>query len=125
MIHDVTRSQPKTCTTIQVALIQLLVSWGITPSVVLGLSSGEIAATFAAGLLSLAEAITAAYYRGYVVDRNTLRSEMMSASLSRENAETEIVHASIPQKASRSAEMCPRLILCLLNNSHEASLLGS
>lgn len=38
----------------------------IKPSAVVGHSSGEIAAAYAAGLLSLEEALLTAYYRGYV-----------------------------------------------------------
>lgn len=40
--------------------------WSITPSAVVGHSSGEIAASYAAGALTMKEAIIAAYYRGYV-----------------------------------------------------------
>ncbi|KAI1439039.1 reducing type I polyketide synthase 10 [Xylaria sp. CBS 124048] len=66
LIHLPERSQP-CCTAIQVALIQLLATWGIIPAVTVGHSSGEIAAAFASGHISAAEAITIAYYRGHVV----------------------------------------------------------
>ncbi|KAI1191972.1 hypothetical protein F5B17DRAFT_425999 [Nemania serpens] len=56
-------SQPLV-TAIQLCLIAVLESWGITASSVVGHSSGEIAAAFAAGLLSRASAIKAAFYRG-------------------------------------------------------------
>ena len=56
-------SQPL-CTAIQIALVDLLSHWGIRPSAVVGHSSGEIAASYAAGLLSAEEAILVAYYRG-------------------------------------------------------------
>lgn len=49
-IHDAARSQPA-CTAIQIALVQLMSSWGISPSAVVGHSSGEIAAAYAAGIL--------------------------------------------------------------------------
>ncbi|KAJ6070537.1 fatty acid synthase S-acetyltransferase [Penicillium canescens] len=52
------------CIALQVALTALLNSWGISPQVVLGHSSGEIAAAFAAGILSLQDAIKIAYERG-------------------------------------------------------------
>ncbi|EOD50809.1 putative polyketide synthase protein [Neofusicoccum parvum UCRNP2] len=56
-------SQPAT-TALQVALVVLLRSWGVEPCAVVGHSSGEIAAAFAAGILSLESATRAAYYRG-------------------------------------------------------------
>lgn len=59
-------SQP--CTTaIQIALVRLLCSYGIRPDAVVGHSSGEIAAAYAAGALSSSEAIIIAYQRGRVV----------------------------------------------------------
>ena len=93
-INEVTHSQP-TCTALQIGLIHLLASWGITPSAVLGHSSGEIAATYAAGHISAAEAITAAYYRGYVVGKNTLEGAMMAAGLSAIAATAEIEKAGL------------------------------
>jgi acyl transferase domain-containing protein len=57
-------------------MVQLLTSWGVQPSAVTGHSSGEIAAVFAAGYISFAEAITAAYYRGYVVGKHTMDGAM-------------------------------------------------
>lgn len=58
-------SQP-ICTALQVALVHLLETWEITPSAVVGHSSGEIAAAYAGGALTAKEAIIAAFYRGYV-----------------------------------------------------------
>lgn len=56
-------SQPL-CTAFQVALVDLLRSWAIQPSIVVGHSSGEIAAAYTAGMLSLESAVSVAYYRG-------------------------------------------------------------
>ncbi|PYI20162.1 hypothetical protein BO99DRAFT_442447 [Aspergillus violaceofuscus CBS 115571] len=58
-------SQP-ICTALQVALVDLLAYWGVKPSAVVGHSSGEIAAPYAAGTLTKSEAITVAFYRGHV-----------------------------------------------------------
>ncbi|KAL6808135.1 hypothetical protein V8C40DRAFT_278958 [Trichoderma camerunense] len=50
-------SQP-ICIALQVALVNLLAKWGVQPSAVVGYSSGEIAAAYAAGCLTMEEAIT-------------------------------------------------------------------
>ena len=91
-ISHVTQSQP-VCTAIQVALIQLLASWGIRPEGgVIGHSSGEIAAAYAAGLLTQEQAIIVAYYRGYVVGKSTnpTRGAMLAAGMSQEDADADI-----------------------------------
>lgn len=62
------RSQPLT-TCLQIALVDLLRSLGIAPSVVLGHSSGEIAAAYASGALSRDAAVKVAYHRGVLSSR--------------------------------------------------------
>ncbi|KAI1391900.1 polyketide synthase [Hypoxylon trugodes] len=52
------------CTALQLALVDLMKTWGITPSGVVGHSSGEMGAAYAAGILSFENAMVAAYYRG-------------------------------------------------------------
>ena len=52
------------CAVLQVALIDLLRSWGIRPTAVVGHSSGEIGAAYALGALSREDAWRVAYYRG-------------------------------------------------------------
>ncbi|KAL6857742.1 putative Hybrid PKS-NRPS biosynthetic cluster [Amphichorda felina] len=56
-------SQPL-CAALQLAIVDLLKAWGIVPTAVIGHSSGEIAAAYAAGILSFRNAIICAYYRG-------------------------------------------------------------
>ncbi|CAG1982981.1 unnamed protein product [Fusarium graminearum] len=62
-ISEAEISQPAT-TAIQIALVDLLESFYIRPSRVVGHSSGEIAAAYAAGALTREKAIVVAYYRG-------------------------------------------------------------
>ncbi|KAI6712167.1 polyketide synthase 1 [Diplocarpon mali] len=59
-------SQPA-CTAIQLALTDLLRSWGISPVAVAGHSSGEIAASYAAGILPLDSCMAISYYRGMAI----------------------------------------------------------
>ncbi|EJP60751.1 polyketide synthase [Beauveria bassiana ARSEF 2860] len=67
-IHDAEISQPA-CTAVQLALVSLLQSWGVKPAAVMGHSSGEIAAAFAAGLISFQAAVAIAYFRGLAAAR--------------------------------------------------------
>ena len=67
LINRAYLSQPTT-TAIQIALVRLFASWGITPSAVVGHSSGEIAAAYAAGALSLEQCMLVAYHRGTLAD---------------------------------------------------------
>ncbi|OLN96884.1 Lovastatin diketide synthase LovF 4 [Colletotrichum chlorophyti] len=67
------------CTALQIALVRHLERYGITPKAVVGHSSGEIAAAYAAGILTMKEAILVAYYRGYTA--KTLRRQGAMAAI--------------------------------------------
>ncbi|KAJ0164167.1 Lovastatin diketide synthase LovF [Colletotrichum tanaceti] len=54
------------CAVLQVALVDLLASWDLAPRRVVGHSSGEIGAAYAAGALDRESAWKVAYYRGVV-----------------------------------------------------------
>ena len=56
-------SQPL-CTVLQIALVDLLSSWGIRPQVTAGHSSGEIGAAYAMGALSSEDSWKIAFHRG-------------------------------------------------------------
>ena len=62
-IEDPSIAQPAT-TALQVALVDLLRAFGISPQYVVGHSSGEIAAVFAAGAISREAAWEIAFFRG-------------------------------------------------------------
>ncbi|KIX01227.1 uncharacterized protein Z518_08952 [Rhinocladiella mackenziei CBS 650.93] len=78
-------SQPL-CTAIQIALVNLLRSLDIVPSAVVGHSSGEIGAAYAAGGITAAEAISIAYYRGLVTTISTRRGAMGAIGLNQAEA---------------------------------------
>jgi acyl transferase domain-containing protein len=69
------------CTAVQIGLVDLLASWSIRPSGVVGHSSGEMAAAYAAGRITAAEAIIAAYLRGQAVSKNTQKGSMLAVGL--------------------------------------------
>lgn len=80
-VNTAALSQPL-CTAIQIALVTLLKSWNITPVATVGHSSGEIAAAFAAGLLTAPEAMATAYYRGLEVSKQKHSGAMCAVALS-------------------------------------------
>lgn len=65
---------------IQIALVELLRSWGISPDAVIGHSVGEIAAAYIAGILSLDEAIRLVAIRGRIMQKATGLGKMISVS---------------------------------------------
>jgi acyl transferase domain-containing protein len=79
-VHEAAISQPL-CTALQIALVDLLKESGISFSAVVGHSSGEIAAAYAAGHIHTGDAIRIAYYRGKYAHlaRNQGRSGKMIA----------------------------------------------
>ena len=83
-VNEAEFSQPL-CTAIQIGIVELLAHWGIRPVITVGHSSGEIAAAFAAGLISSTEAIVVAYYRGLVVRDLNTNGAMLAVGLGAED----------------------------------------
>lgn len=79
------------CTALQIALVELLASLNVSFHCVVGHSSGEIAAAFAAKRLSMRNAILIAYYRGrfahLAAGTNGSKGGMMACGMSRQEAE--------------------------------------
>ncbi|KAI1436832.1 putative polyketide synthase [Xylaria sp. CBS 124048] len=92
------------CTVLQVALVDLLHSFNVKPSTVIGHSSGEIAAAYAGGYLNHESAWKLAYFRGLCsAELSEQRSDqipgaMLSAGLSEPKAR-ELID-SVAAKAS-------------------------
>ena len=79
-LHRAELSQPL-CTAIQIGLVDYLASIGIEPYAVVGHSSGELAAAYAAGALTAQEAIIAAFYRGFVTKRQKKSGSMAAIGM--------------------------------------------
>ena len=79
-IQDPELSQPL-CTALQIALVDLLSFWNVKPVAAVGHSSGEIAAAYATGGHSAAEAIIVAYYRGRVLATHETPGRMLAVGL--------------------------------------------
>ncbi|PLB48691.1 hypothetical protein P170DRAFT_358230 [Aspergillus steynii IBT 23096] len=74
------------CTAVQIGLVDLLEAVGVKATVVIGHSSGEIAAAYSVGFLDKRSAIRVAYYRGLLasllVSGNTHEGAMLAAGAS-------------------------------------------
>ncbi|HLP48307.1 MAG TPA: beta-ketoacyl synthase N-terminal-like domain-containing protein, partial [Candidatus Kapabacteria bacterium] len=66
---------------LQVALVQLLASWGLTPGAVVGHSSGEVAAAFTAGILRLEDAVKVVWQQCRLMEKIIGRGAMLHISL--------------------------------------------
>ncbi|KAI4148084.1 MAG: hypothetical protein LQ341_001672 [Variospora aurantia] len=111
------------CTAIQIAIICLLRSWGIRPGAVVGHSSGEIAAAFAAGMVSLRAAIITAYYRGLLFANDSASpSNMLSHGsmcaigmseddcrdlMHKSKGQVQVAAVNSPQSSYHSRQMLP------------------
>ncbi|OKP10309.1 Lovastatin diketide synthase LovF [Penicillium subrubescens] len=83
------------CTAIQIGLVNLLQSWGVQASAVVGHSSGEAAAAYAAGALTMDAALSISYFRGLLSTNISskaphLPGAMIAVGVSKEEAETYI-----------------------------------
>ncbi|KAF4244021.1 hypothetical protein CNMCM8980_010357 [Aspergillus fumigatiaffinis] len=68
-------------TALQLALCNLLSRWNVLPVATIGHSSGEIAAAYAAGSLTMRDAILLAYYRGTASGAQTRAGAMAAVGL--------------------------------------------
>ncbi|KAE8153458.1 hypothetical protein BDV25DRAFT_136914 [Aspergillus avenaceus] len=100
-IGEAALSQPL-CTALQVAMVELLRCAGIKLDAVVGHSSGEIGAVYAAGIIDMDAAIKIAYYRGYhaklACGSQGQAGRMMAVALSLDDA---LDFCSKPQWAGR------------------------
>ncbi|KAL6231430.1 hypothetical protein BDW75DRAFT_247894 [Aspergillus navahoensis] len=74
------------CCAVQIGLVDLLAQWGIAPQAVVGHSSGEIAAAYAAGAITAEDSIRIAYHRGQVLNKVTREGGMAAVSMGSEQA---------------------------------------
>jgi acyl transferase domain-containing protein len=72
------------CTAVQIGLVNLLRIWNIIPDSVVGHSSGEIAAAYAAGTLTMKDAMMVAFYRGVASMKQQRPGAMAAVGLGRE-----------------------------------------
>ncbi|KAI2959036.1 hypothetical protein CBS147322_1358 [Aspergillus niger] len=110
-------SQPQisqvVCTAVQLALTDLLASWGVQPQMVVGHSSGEIGAAYAVGAISVSEAIALAYHRGRLAAQvrirfPTLNGCMMAVGESADEVRKTIKQLQLGEDITVACENSPR-----------------
>ncbi|TLD19852.1 hypothetical protein PspLS_09593 [Pyricularia sp. CBS 133598] len=109
-------SQPL-CTAVQIILVELLRLAGVRFEAVVGHSSGEIGAAYAAGFLSSADAIRVAYYRGYWTTRKSYGGEkgaMLAVATSFDDA----------LELCQSEDLESRIAVAAVNSASSVTLSG-
>ncbi|PKX89311.1 polyketide synthetase [Aspergillus novofumigatus IBT 16806] len=108
-LSDAALSQPLT-TAIEIAVHDLLNAAGVHLDIVVGHSSGEIAAAYAAGILSLDDAMKIAYYRGMHAKPATSSQQsggMIAVSISYDDARAFCAQPSFSQRLVVAASNAP------------------
>jgi polyketide synthase 12 len=100
-IHETYIAQPAIFA-IQVALAELLKSWGIRPACVTGHSAGEVAAAYVAGALDFEDAVKVIYHRSRLQHTTEGTGKMLAVGVSAEalkpylaGAETKVSIAAV------------------------------
>ena len=81
---------------LQCALLELFKTWGVYPDCVVGHSSGEVAAAYACGALSLEEATRLVFHRAALQQRTAGSGRMLAISLDRPGLEELLETLSVP-----------------------------
>ncbi|KAJ4422355.1 Type I Iterative PKS [Gnomoniopsis sp. IMI 355080] len=86
-VNEIRLSQPLSVA-LQLCLVDLLSSWGITPTAVTSHSSGEIAAAYAVGALTFRQALGVVYFRGELAQKHKSGTQgaMLAAGVSADAA---------------------------------------
>ena len=116
-INEAELSQP-ICTALQIGLVDILSAWGIRPDRVVGHSSGEIAAAYATGAISLESAMRVAYYRGLLspmIKKLGYKGSMLAAGVSAAEAE---------EKIKELPEGCGKVSVACVNSPRSVTLSG-
>ncbi|MFK7889656.1 MAG: SDR family NAD(P)-dependent oxidoreductase [Granulosicoccus sp.] len=79
---------------IQIGVFEMLRSLGIEPGVVVGHSVGELGSAYAAGVLSLEDAMLVSYYRSQLQAETAGTGGMLAVGLGKEQASGRIAHVA-------------------------------
>ena len=90
---------------IQCALAELFKTWGVYPDCVVGHSSGEAAAAYACGALSLAEATRLIFHRATLQQRVAGSGRMLAIGLDRPGVEQLLETLGVPFRAGENRQV--------------------
>ena len=85
---------------LQCALVELFKTWGVYPDCVIGHSSGEVAAAYACGALSLGDATRLVFHRATLQQRRAGSGRMLAIGLDRSGVEQILESLDIPFQAN-------------------------
>ena len=97
---------------LQVALVELWKSWGVTPATVIGHSVGEVAAAYTAGVYALADAVRIIFHRSRLQHRTLGDGRMVAVAVSPDEA-----RKAIDDEADR-------VELAAINSPHVVTVAG-
>lgn len=121
-LNDSRFGQPSS-TAVQLALVDLLKSWGVQPCAVIGHSSGEIAAAYTAGAITHESAIRAAYVRSFLSaaarERNAEPGAMLATGVGKDDAEALIAKLSAEHEDDNS-----QAVVACINSPSSTTLSG-
>ena len=106
------------CTALQLGLVVLLKSWGLAAEAVVGHSSGEIAAAYAAGRISMRDAIVISYYRGLVLGNAAHKTSGSMCAVGLGEDEAEAIVKSYANRVRVAAVNSPNS--CTLSGDRDA-----
>ena len=92
---------------VHVALTELLKSWGVKPSAVVGHSLGEISAAWAAGALHLHKALKLVLFRSQLQEKCSTTGCMAAVGLSAKDVQTILKNLQVENKVAVAAENSP------------------
>ena len=87
---------------LQCALVELFKTWGVHPDCVVGHSSGEVAAAYACGALSLADATRLVFHRATLQQRRAGTGRMLALGLDRAGVEQMLDSLDVPFRPDES-----------------------
>ena len=90
------RAGPAVIFTLQCALVELFKTWGGYPDCVVGHSTGEVAAAYASGALSLADATRLVFHRATLQQRTAGSGRMLAIGLDRPGVEELLDGLDVP-----------------------------
>ncbi|HMA94587.1 MAG TPA: acyltransferase domain-containing protein [Polyangiaceae bacterium] len=97
---------------LQVGLYRCWQSLGVTPAAIVGHSAGEVAAAYAAGVYSLADAVTVIYHRSRLQQRTTGQGKLVALGVSMAEAE------------AACADWCGRISIAAVNGPRTLTIVG-